>query len=103
MVKRHGQAEVPGRGAFETLDLLLQALKGGQDGLGEPEEPLPGLGEAQLALADPLDEAAAQLALQGLDLLAQGRLGAESGLRRPGEASLLGHLVKTDDLLPFHK
>ena len=103
MVKGAARRRFPAGVPSEALDLLLQALKGGQDGLGEPEEPLPGLGEAQLALADPLDEAAAQLALQGLDLLAQGRLGAEGGLRRPGEASLLGHLVKADDLLPFHK
>ena len=46
---------------------------------------------------------AAQLVLQGLDLLAQGRLGPEGGLGRFGEAPQFRHLVKAQELLPFHK
>ncbi len=75
----------------------------GQNRLGEFQQPFPGRGEAQPPFAQALQELAAQLLLQGPDLLAQGRLGPEGGFGGPGEAAGLGHVIKAQELLPFHK
>ena len=75
----------------------------GQKPLGKGQELFSRHRELEAALAQALQEPGPQLVLQGLDLLAQGRLGPEGGRGRLGEAPQFRHLVKAQKLLPFHK
>ena len=88
---------------LELVEIFFQFGESGQHRLGELQQLGARRGEAQPPFAQALQELAAQLLLQGLDLLAQGRLGPEGGFRGPGEAAGLGHVIKAQELLPFHK
>jgi hypothetical protein len=84
--------------AEERLDLLVQIeepLRIGQQGLALPgqTDPFPGA----------VEEPAADLILQGADLLADGRLGQEELPRCLREAPCGGHFVEGLELVNIHK
>jgi hypothetical protein len=73
-----------------------------QDALRAFEEHRPGrrgLG----SLAEPVDEALAQVGFQFLDLLAEGRLGNEASPGGGGETAGLQHGHEIPELVQFHR
>ena len=102
MVKGAARLKGPWGRPCEVAQLVLEPVPLGQEALGKGQELFSGGGELEAALAQALQEPGAQLLLQGLDLLAQGRLGPEGGLGRFGKAPQFHYLVKAQELLPFH-
>ncbi len=100
--KRRGQRQWPRGAARKGPQLVLQLLPLLEEPLGKGKQLFPRGGELQTAFAQALDEYAAQLIFQGLNLLAQGRLGPKGGRRGLGKAPQLGYLVEAQKLLPFH-
>ena len=87
---------VPGRGALESLELLLGPSSSSEVRTAwvNRENRSPASVRRSLRLPILSIEAAIQLALQGLDLWLRADWVREGGLSGPGEAFLASHLVQ---------
>ena len=98
--KAHPQHPLPP--VRPALGLLHNVLQPALPGLGLAVKVIPRRGEGEApALAQ--QQGQAQLLLQGLHLLGDGRLGDKAGLRRLGEAPLVHHFDVITDLPQFHR
>ena len=100
--KRSGNLQAAVEQIFYFRQFFLDILIGAQDRLGEGQHFLASRGKLDTPLADSFQEPAGKFLLQSFNLLAQGRLGPQGRFRGPGEASQLGHMIESYELLPFH-
>ena len=96
-----GHADRAGDDILNFLELAVEQIVGLDDLLAIIVKDLPLAGEAKLLLA-PFDEEGLELAFQGGDLLADGRLGHIVDLRSFGKAFGFGQIAKDFKAFNLH-